>query len=223
MSSYLKSAGTTSRLLAAAESVLNGSDTHVEIIQIIEDEHRKAAWEALGGQNEVGSYPPPNEPHHLTELRNETLNEISRECQRLKSFLDACATIEEISPRSRDIVISVGEKLSAAIFTAVLRYRGIPAAYVNLERIIDRHFSENEIGQAFYDYLAMRLGEVLSEVCWDEVALQTAVAQGKTTGVEGWVVPVVTGGFVRQRPGMKSSICLFNSLFFHSLRSFTRG
>lgn len=194
MSSHLKSAGTTSRLLLAAESVLSGSDAYVEIVSQIEQDHRKAAWEALGGIGEPDSS-KGTDPH--AQLRSQCLDAISEECGKLKSFLDACSTIEEISPRSRDMVISVGEKLSALIFSAVLKSHGIPSAYVNLERLVDRHFAENEVGQAFYDYLASRLGEVLSAVCWDDAAVDKAVGSGRTRGVEGWVVPVVTGGLWR--------------------------
>jgi hypothetical protein len=196
MSSYLKSAGTTSRLLAAAESVLSGTDTYREIVKTIESEHLQHAWEALGGIGDLHSAPSASEPSHLTKIRTDCLHYISSELARLTSFLDACSTIDEISPRSRDIVISLGEKLSASIFSSVLNFRGIPSFYVNLERVVEPGWSEGEVGQGFYDYLAGRLGECM-EGAWDERVVGEWAGKS-ATGVEGWRVPVVTGGIASE-------------------------
>ena len=50
-------------------------------------------------------------------------HDIEHDCTKLKSFLEAAQIINEISPRSRDIIIGVGEKLSCRIVAAVLQDR----------------------------------------------------------------------------------------------------
>lgn len=54
----------------------------------------------------------------------ETLeDEIHYDCDQLRSFLMAAQILEEISPRSKDTIIGVGERLSCRIVTAALRDR----------------------------------------------------------------------------------------------------
>ena len=49
--------------------------------------------------------------------------EIDYDCDQLRSFLMAAQILEEISPRSKDTIIGVGERLSCRIVSAVLRDR----------------------------------------------------------------------------------------------------
>lgn len=58
-----------------------------------------------------------------TEIKDQLKQEIEHDCAKLKSFLEAAQIINEISPRSRDIIIGVGEKLSCRIVAAVLQDR----------------------------------------------------------------------------------------------------
>nr|KAJ3405839.1 Aspartokinase [Polyrhizophydium stewartii] len=76
--------------------------------------------------------------------------------------MSAAEIIDEVSPRSKDIIISTGEKLSARIFTAVLESRGLRAKYFNLDHLIQRDFDEKAIDQSFYDYIAERLAETVA-------------------------------------------------------------
>lgn len=57
------------------------------------------------------------------EIRKELEDDIKHDCEKLKSFLEAAQIINEISPRSKDIIIGVGEKLSCRIVAAVLQDR----------------------------------------------------------------------------------------------------
>ncbi|KAJ3057029.1 Aspartokinase [Rhizophlyctis rosea] len=167
MSSYVKAAGTTSRLLEAAKEVLkHNAERYSEIVETIREDHLKAIREAIEeGTNQEGS------------ILEEVERDVNAECDRLKSFMSAADVINEISPRSRDVIISVGEKLSARIFTAVLQSQGVKAAYINLESIIQQTFDERQIDQTFYDYLAHRMAETIRS------------QSDETT------VPVVTGFF----------------------------
>lgn len=58
-----------------------------------------------------------------TEILEALEEEIDYDCDQLRSFLMAAQILEEISPRSKDTIIGVGERLSCRIVTAVLRDR----------------------------------------------------------------------------------------------------
>lgn len=48
-------------------------------------------------------------------------DEIERDCEWLRSFLFAAQVIGEISPRSQDTIVGLGERMSCKIMAAVLR------------------------------------------------------------------------------------------------------
>lgn len=67
---------------------------------------------------------------------------ISGQVRNLSAFLEAISVIEEISPRSHDQIVALGEKLSAHILTMHLRDMGIDSEFINLEEIAPEDFSE---------------------------------------------------------------------------------
>jgi len=71
---------------------------------------------------------------HLTTLKAvasdfyaETSAIITRRIENLRDFLQAVYHLRELTVRSRDYIISFGERLNAPIFSAALRQRGIPS------------------------------------------------------------------------------------------------
>ncbi|SPO25019.1 probable HOM3 - L-aspartate 4-P-transferase [Ustilago trichophora] len=97
-------------------------------------------------------------------------SDIVEDCDRLRDFLLAAKIIEEISPKSKDIIIGVGERLSCRIAVGALRDAGVEAELVTLESIVDPSFSahavqdsqgEFTLDQTFYDLLSEALGERL--------------------------------------------------------------
>lgn len=74
-------------------------------VEQIRADHLKAARKAV------------HDPDLLAELEQD----LEADCDRLKSFLLAAQIINEISIRSKDIIMGVGEKLSCRIVAAVLR------------------------------------------------------------------------------------------------------
>lgn len=82
--------------------------------------------------------------------------------------------IEEISPRSKDIIIGAGERLSCRIVVGALRNAGVNAELVTLENIVEQAMvdgapagagadkGEGSLDQAFYDNIAAKLGERLN-------------------------------------------------------------
>ncbi|KAK4054598.1 Aspartokinase [Microbotryomycetes sp. JL221] len=116
-----------------------------------------------------------------SELLRELEEELEYDCERLRSFLLAAQIIDEISARSKDIIIGVGERLSCRIVVAVLKDRGVDAELVSLENIVEVNADDEEsksadgqrqLGQAFYDRLSKRLGARLLE-CGDKVPVVT--------------------------------------------------
>ncbi|KAJ3222732.1 Aspartokinase [Chytriomyces hyalinus] len=149
MSSYVKAEGTTSMLLEAAGDILLPNSTlYLDIVSKIEANHLRAVAE--GVKNE--------------QIRKDAARDVSDACEKLRSFMSAAEIIDEISPRSRDVIISVGEKLSARIFAAILQDQGINSHFVNLERLVEKQFDPKTLDQSFYDYLSSRLTEVISSL-----------------------------------------------------------
>ncbi|KAF8217697.1 Aspartate/glutamate/uridylate kinase [Mycena galopus ATCC 62051] len=132
-------------------------------VELIRQEHFKAARAAV---QDAGI---------LQELEAE----IERDCDWLRSFLYASQVINEISPRSKDTIVGLGERLACKIMTAVLRDQGIDAEYVSLENIVpaieDLDDDDGTLNQEFYDQLSLAVGERVKQC--------------------GRRVPVVTGFF----------------------------
>jgi aspartate kinase len=147
MSSQEKKKGTTSRLLEAVEEILTpDSQKYLDIVQDIESFHLEHARTALKEYPEI-----------LISLEKE----VQSECAKLRSFMVAAEMIDEISPKTRDSIVSMGEKLSARIFSKVLQSQGVPSKYINLDKLIDEYFDVKKLDQSFYDYLSKRLGELV--------------------------------------------------------------
>ncbi|KAM0789418.1 hypothetical protein ACM66B_000243 [Microbotryomycetes sp. NB124-2] len=115
------------------------------------------------------------------DILRELEEELEYDCERLRSFLLAAQIIDEISARSKDIIIGVGERLSCRIVVAVLKDRGVDAELVSLENIVESSADDEEaknadgqrqLGQSFYDRLSRRLGARILE-CGDKVPVIT--------------------------------------------------
>ncbi|KAI9599511.1 Aspartate/glutamate/uridylate kinase [Syncephalis fuscata] len=192
-----KREGTTSRLLRAAEAVASLHPNTDEL-----DENNEAV---IPSEASAISIPVVHEDYHnivdnicaehvaaaRTHVKNDADYEalaklLEKECARLRSFLEAAEVIDEVSPRSRDIIIGTGERLMCQLATATLRDAGVDAEYVSLERIIRRSFDVKHLDQTFYDYLAQ--------------AMSAAVRQC------GNRIPVVTGYFGMVPGGILTSV-----------------
>ncbi|KIL62909.1 hypothetical protein M378DRAFT_165181 [Amanita muscaria Koide BX008] len=124
----------------------------VATVDLLREEHMAAARSSI------------NDPEILRELEGE----IGQDCDWLRNFLFAAKLIDEISPRSRDTIVGLGEKLGCKIMTAVLRDQGIDAEYVSLEDIVpwseeQEAVFEGTLGQDFYDDVARAVGERIKQ------------------------------------------------------------
>ncbi|RCI00325.1 Aspartokinase [Rhizopus azygosporus] len=154
-SGVTKEKGTTNRLLRAAkEAITEGSKEHLNIVKEIRNDHINAARSVI------------KNPEILSVLEDQ----LEKDCLKLKSFLEAAEIIEEISARSKDIIVGMGEKLSCTIIAAVLKDRGIDSQLVVLSNIINQEFTT--LDQSFYDYVADRLKEIIHD-CGNRVPVLT--------------------------------------------------
>ncbi|ORX41312.1 aspartate kinase (L-aspartate 4-P transferase) [Piromyces finnis] len=162
MSSYKKSEGTTSKLIQAMDNI-NNSDISIKIVNEIQEYHVSVAKEVIKTE----------------AILNEIVDSINKECNSLKIFMSAIAVVGEISVKSKDYIISVGEKLSANLFSGILKSQGIDSEYINLEHAVN-YDDFNDIPN-----LSDKFFQVLSEKFAKPV--QACLDSNK--------VPVVTGFF----------------------------
>ncbi|KAF3083493.1 Aspartokinase [Orbilia oligospora] len=153
-----KAEGTTNRLLnAAAQAMVADSTTYLDVVDQIREDHVREAKKLIKNP----------------DLADELCGHIEAECGKLASFLGAAQIINEISPKSKDIIIGAGEKLSCRLMATLLKDRGVDAEYVNLENILPSGYQmKGGLCQSFYDDLAHRLGERLL-LCEDRVPVIT--------------------------------------------------
>ncbi|KAI9314893.1 Aspartate/glutamate/uridylate kinase [Dichotomocladium elegans] len=150
-----KQTGTTNRLIRAAGDALRpGSTAYQTILNELLEDHLEVSDAMIANE----------------EIKLQLKKDITDDCTKLRSFLEAAQIINEISPRSRDIIIGVGEKLSCRIVAAVLQDRDVDATFVSFENIVDRDFEV--LDQRFYDYLAERMAERI-RACGDKVPVVT--------------------------------------------------
>lgn len=74
------------------------------------------------------------------QLRQEVQNYCGLQIKGLSGFLKAIGEIGELSQKSRDTILAVGEKLSSFLLAGILTANSRPAIQVNLEKIIPPQF-----------------------------------------------------------------------------------
>ncbi|KAG9231648.1 aspartate kinase-like protein [Amylocarpus encephaloides] len=162
--------GTTSRLLEiygvleAVNAIKDTETVHYEslvseyerLVHVISDDHVAAA-----------------DSHIRDETIRQTLEkEVKAECREIIDYRVAAERWHlEIDSRSKDRIISFGEKLSCRFVAALLRDRGVDSEYVDLSDVI--HFKPTKgLDQEFYRDTAAALREKLL-ACEDRVPILT--------------------------------------------------
>ena len=88
--------------------------------------------------------------------------DITQDCEGLRDFLNAAKIIHEVSPRSRDVIMGIGEKLACRLVVAALLDARIEAELVTLETVVEELGEEcgadGNLEQGFYDALSGALG-----------------------------------------------------------------
>lgn len=171
MSGTVKAEGTTTLLLQAADAALLGHDFSPGLALLTKN-HEQAVSGSV--KNEV--------------LRIEVLEFVAAEIGKLRAFLQAISVIRELSPRSQDIVMGLGERLSARVLTAVLRDRGIDAEFKDLSQVVPE--DEHSVDPAFFKRLQARLGAECAPV-----ARRVPVVTGFIGMVPGGLLSAVGRGY----------------------------
>ncbi|KAI6091120.1 aspartate kinase [Hypoxylon rubiginosum] len=177
-SGTLKASGTTSLLLqciAFAELGIDAQKRLIDLVDLIRDNHLHVLEAFASAPARVATH---------TKLYDDTVAAVQKECETLKRFLLAAQIVGELSPRSKDRVIALGEKLASVIVAACLTSIGTPAKPVFLDNIISSAF-----GNSIHDQVAAleRLGPKFYHVLADQIG-----GQIRQCGQE---IPIVTGFF----------------------------
>lgn len=170
-----KATGTTKLLLEAisyaTDLSLGSSERLDHVVSTIRDQHLEAVSLAVGN----GSRSSGGKPAQELELS------IVEECERLRTFLHAAQTIGELSSRSQDRVLALGERLSCLITAASLESSGVGAKIVLLDDIVEHAYQSDpngpeaayeELGTHFFDQLSLEISERIRE-CGDKVPIVT--------------------------------------------------
>lgn len=176
LSGTIKAKGTTSLLLeciTVSEAGADAQEQMVELVDLIKNDHL-AVLDSIFGTQKASE----------CELYDTTKTRIVKECEALKRFLLAAQIVGELSPRSKDRVISLGEKLACVIIAACLVNRGIPAQPVILDDVVSAVFGASSDSQAAaLDRLGSRFYHAIAE----EIGTRIRDC--------GSAIPVVTGFF----------------------------
>lgn len=164
--------GTTNDLLAVLEKSVEAKEIQMSFVDRIRARHAAVittiADSAL--QKEVSDY-------------------IESELHALVQLIQALLTIEEVPTRSHDAAIAIGEKLSAKLFSAVLRSQGIDSIYCNFEKVVPTTLRyEND---SYWDAIA----EILAQQVLSAPANCVPVATGFFGRTENGIIHDVGRGY----------------------------
>jgi aspartate kinase len=107
-------------------------------------------------------------------IRSILIKEIEDECKEITDFRVVVQRYNlEVDGRSKDRIVSFGEKLSCRFLAALLRDRGVESEYVDLSSVIDfKPSRENILDQEFYKQMTVALREKVL-ACQDSVPVIT--------------------------------------------------
>ena len=119
--------GVTDMLVLAAANASSKDKNYKEIVSQIEKKHKEAIEELI----------PLSDQNELIDTINSNIN-------RLKTLLDGCYLLGELSNRTSDTILSFGELLSSQIIAKALQQKIKNAGYKDSREIIktDNHFGK---------------------------------------------------------------------------------
>lgn len=139
-----KNEGTTKKLIHASQLAIKRKTGFSKIIQELQNIHIS----------------------YLKNIQNQkitihTANFIEKKLSTLKDFLKAISIIGEMTSKSEDNILSVGEQLSAKIFSSFLEDQQVPTKYIDLSNILKQ--STNEPNNIFFSRVEKKLQEYQKE------------------------------------------------------------
>ncbi len=151
-------------ILEAINTVTDSESVHYEtlvkdyerLVQLICEDHVNAAQTYISNPN----------------IKSSLVTEIQNECNEILDFRVAAERWRlEIDSRSKDRIVSFGERLSCRFVTALLRDRGVDAEYVDLADVVHVKTS-NHVDMEFYKTVAQAMRDKVL-ACANRVPVMT--------------------------------------------------
>ena len=171
MSGTTKAEGMTSQLLRAA-GLAHGGKPYQEPLDLIMGFH----LEILGGLKLP------------TGMNKDVESQIVAELAQLSNLLKALSVIQELSHRSEDLIMAVGERLSALLLCSALRAEGIGADRIDLSNIVTGN--EKQINPEFFK----KLQNLIRDLCEVDSG-NVAVVTGFMGMIPGGLLKAVGRGY----------------------------
>ena len=125
-------AGTTDALVRAAETARSGDGSGAEAIaRELEAKHRALVAALFGAAERPAA--------------DEALRDLSANTERTIKLLHSVALLQELPARTRDAILSYGERVSAPVVAALLSARGVAATAVSAALVIE---TDGQFGSA---------------------------------------------------------------------------
>ncbi len=164
--------GVTDELIRIAHAAARGGRAVVEKgLVSLEERHRAVVGELFADSS----------------ARDEALEHVARLVREVEDYYRGISLLGELSRRSLDVVVSVGERLSCRIVAAALAASGVPAVYVDARSFL---VTDEDHGRAQVDFAATNRG--LRRV------LLPPLRRGE--------IPVVTGFIASTRGGVTTTL-----------------
>ncbi|WDK22697.1 aspartate kinase [Colletotrichum graminicola] len=180
LSGSTKAGGATSLLLECIAHAEAGVPAQAQLnraVDAVRDNHVRLLEKHLVNPNGTLS----DLCHDIFDI---TRDVIFRECESLRGFLLAAQIVGELSPRARDRIISLGERLACRVVSALLNSKDVPAEPVILDDVVEAAFGGSAADQkAAFD----GLGPCFYHLVADEIAKRVRAC--------GDSVPVIAGFF----------------------------
>ena len=124
--------GVTDLLVSAARTAERGSDEFRSVLESLRAQHFEAVRFLLAPTDQSA-----------------TLTPLAIMCNELEGILHGVELIRDCSPRTMDLVMSFGERLSCCLITAAMNTRGLGATLVDAREII---ITDDRFGSAGVDF-----------------------------------------------------------------------
>jgi len=171
--------GVTDLLIAAAKCATQvNKQCYRNYLEEIQEKHIVALGELI------------NNPDLYAEGEEFIKNKLTT----LSNFLHALTVIGEVSPRSNDEIISLGEVLSAKLLSLHLQDLTQKSQFISLENIVSDMF-ENEHTQSdkhFFECFSHKLGKLLTPLLEENI---TPICTGFFGKIPGGIVNAVGRGY----------------------------
>ncbi|KAL6933313.1 Aspartokinase [Hanseniaspora guilliermondii] len=190
-STYNKEEGTTSRILKVCDLIqqysMNNDEEVKQIIDLIRNDHINNAKLNIKDES----------------LQKELVEKTIDEFKKIDSYIKASMILGEVSTRTKDLLLSLGEKLSCLFITYKCKDVGLQSEYVDLSNIMtlnvdDDDFRFNKDGSLnnlFYETLVKKLKFRLKDI----VDYNNSVNKD-------FKIPIITGFFGFLPNGLLQSI-----------------